>query len=308
VTQHYLQAVPVAARPGEEVKARLVYQPRILGFADVAFQDKARGQEHKRTYRLLALPPAAGQPIAWGAAETVTGALDAGPGDRPGTSWDDVPDTANDPKKLKALEKALVDFLYNQAALLVFQNKQLDLGSQPGEDREAFLQRCREAARKASEAELATLREKYRPRLEPLEAGLKASQTALQQAQASARPAESVLGMGEALLSYFWSWGSRPAAANPAAQQQVRQVQTELERRQAALQQAQAEWSEAVNQLQAKWQAKVEDVKETRLTPRKSDVKVTLFGLAWAPFWHLEGGGAYGMKLLPAYARPAPGE
>ena len=56
-----------AAAPGEAV----VYQPRVLGFAEVAFVDRRRSLDHRRSYRLLVAPPAAGQALSWMAAESI---------------------------------------------------------------------------------------------------------------------------------------------------------------------------------------------------------------------------------------------
>src|SRR5262249_44181995 len=52
---------------GEEI----VYQPRVLAFAEVAFVDRRKGLEHRKMYRLLAEPPAPGQSVKWMMADSV---------------------------------------------------------------------------------------------------------------------------------------------------------------------------------------------------------------------------------------------
>ena len=66
LSQFYLPAV-VPARAA--VPSELVYQPRLLGFAEIVFADKRRGFEQRRPYRLLAEPPAPGQVVSWDTAE-----------------------------------------------------------------------------------------------------------------------------------------------------------------------------------------------------------------------------------------------
>ena len=51
--------------------AELLYQPRVLGFAQVSFVDRRRGLEHRRPYRLLGEPPANGQALSWMTAEVL---------------------------------------------------------------------------------------------------------------------------------------------------------------------------------------------------------------------------------------------
>src|SRR5262249_39263811 len=65
VTQFHV-ALGTPVRPGS---AELVYQPRLLGCAEVLFIDKRRNLEYRRTYRYLAAPPAPGEAANWHAAE-----------------------------------------------------------------------------------------------------------------------------------------------------------------------------------------------------------------------------------------------
>src|SRR5262249_55180053 len=124
---------------------------RLLGFAEVDFFDKKRGLEYHRTYRLIADEPT-GESVNWAAAVTVPGQLADGPS--PNAQWTDVPDGMNTAKKLKALQKTLADFLYTSARLSMFENTKLGLRSEPGEDVQTFLGKCREAARTRARAEL----------------------------------------------------------------------------------------------------------------------------------------------------------
>src|SRR5262249_26461106 len=128
--------------------------------------------------------------------------------------------------------------------------------SDPRDDLPAFTRRCQEAAHreggKAYEAE----RLKYLPKFNALNLpmpSLSEQQTA-----------------GGGILS--WLLGSAPAKT-------PKQVALE------------AEWKGRVAALFEKWRQIGEEHTELLLTPRKVDVQVTAFGLAWAPFAH--GAAAY---------------
>jgi hypothetical protein len=58
------------------------------------------------------------------------------------------------------------------------------------------------------------------------------------------------------------------------------------------------ELTEKVAEITEKWKSKAfEELKEIKLAAKKSDVKVTQFGIAWVPFWKV------GERLIPAFAK-----
>jgi hypothetical protein len=297
---YYLPAVPLASTPEDTAVPRLHYEPRLLAFADVLFADARRGVEFRRPYRLLAAPPAGGEPVGWGQAEAVTDDVAVTPESGPAT-WAPLPEGLDRPKHLKLLERSFVEFLQANGAHLLLTNKALELTSDPGENQQAFLERCREVARRASEAELAELKEKYRARFAGFDSKLRQSQAELQQAQ---QAAAELLKQGDSLLGFLWSWG-RPASPPQETREQktaMRKLQKAQSEVSLAREKLQAEWEAAVKKVAARWQEKGEDVREVRLAPRKSDIRVVRFGLAWAPFWLVTGPGGT-TRRITAYAR-----
>ena len=49
-----------------------------------------------------------------------------------------------------------------------------------------------------------------------------------------------------------------------------------------------AEWFARQAAIHEKWRQVGEAYEDVPLTPRRQDVQVTAFGLAWAPFWELQ--------------------
>jgi hypothetical protein len=49
-------------------------------------------------------------------------------------------------------------------------------------------------------------------------------------------------------------------------------------------------------------EGEAEDYAEVLLTPRRAEIQVTHFGLAWAPFWRGNGADEAG-EMRPAYRR-----
>jgi hypothetical protein len=275
VTQFY---VPLGnpVRPAGPVE--LVYQPRVLGFAEVVFMDKKRDLEYRRPYRYLAAPPAAGQSADWHAAEAFARALTESP--EPGARWADVPDSLNTAKKLAALKRGFGDFLYGNAKLALYVNGTLDLVSKPGEDVPAFQERCRTAARQEAARALEAEKGRYEPKFKALGAELPADPT-------GAKSGASWLpDLGWGLFAMAWA-SPRPVTRLSAKDQ-------------ARLGNLEEEWRKRWQELTEKWRQAGEEYHEVQLTPRKADVQVTHFGLAWVPFWNLPGPDGRA-DLRPAY-------
>jgi ribosomal protein L40E len=264
VSQYYL---PLAGpRPANAVT--LVYHARLLGIADVAFLDKKRGLSHQQTYRLLAAVPVAGQPVSWHTAKRLSGPPDLAPA--PGAAWGEVPESLNTAKKLKSLEKTLADFLYSSARLVLLENAKLGLIGQPGEDVVAFRERCRAAAVQQAEQAREVERAKYAPKFAAL----------------GARMPDAAVEGGFTLgvlnsLSWFGGKEQKPLPGDKIAK-------------------LEAEWHGKLAAIYEKCKQIGEDYSDVSMTPRRQDVQVTAFGLAWAPFWQVQAQPGR-LEWVPAY-------
>jgi hypothetical protein len=238
----------------------LGYQPRLLAFAEVTFADRRRKREHRRACRLLVGPPPAGQPVDWHAAESYGGAPAAGP--EAGARWSDVPESLTTGKKLKALERAFADFLYGNEKLTLWENATLGLVSEPEEGEQAFQQRCHQAAAAEAERSLADERQRYAP-------GFKELDAELPEEKAETKHGGSWF---PEFLSPF-SWASPPAKPSLSAKDQAK------------LRKLEKEWQGVRAEIARKYKQAAKECAAIQLTPRRNDVRVTQFGLAWVPCW-----------------------
>jgi hypothetical protein len=71
-------------------------------------------------------------------------------------------------------------------------------------------------------------------------------------------------------------------------------------RQEEAARKLEAEWNAKRAALFEKWKKVGEDYTELPLTPRRADVQVTHFGLAWAPYWQVPAGGGQ-VQMVPAW-------
>lgn len=213
LVQFFIPLNKAAQKKDEQTS--VICEPRLLGFAEVIFKDRRRKFEYEHTYRLLAISPDAVRTEPWQEAEIVVDSPEPEPTwER--AFWEDVPATINSPKKLKELEKAFLEFLYGHAVWYMYYNRSLGLLSKPHENREAFLDRCVQAAQEESASALAEWEEQE--------------------------------------------------AGNPEDEAWKKKRQKQAER------------------LQNLWLKKANKAQSIALTPQKKDIRVTHFGIAWAPF------------------------
>ena len=179
----------------------------------------------------------------------------------PGARWAEVAESLDNARKLKVLQKAFADHVYNNARLVLLENARLGLVGEPGEDVVAFRERCRGAAGQEAEKALAALKLKY----EPLFLALGVSMP-----EGHVRSEESLLDSINP-LNWFRS------APQPADDSKINKLHSE--------------WLIKQSEVVEKWKKVGEEYAENTLAPRRQDVQVTQFGLAWLPFWEIENGG-----------------
>lgn len=260
--------------PGE-AEAELVYQSRLLGIAEVVFANKRQELEHRRSYCLLADAPTTGHPASWHSAEAVAKPAASAP--EVTACWEDVPETLNTVKKLKSLERTFVEFLYGNAKLALCKNRALDLTSEPGEDVLSFQQRCQAAARKQAEQAVMTEQVKYRAKFEALGASMPDDTP---EAVRTEKEESSFIDW----FNPFRIFSSSGEAEKPAPSAKDK---AKADRRAESLRKLEGEWLAKRAAILEKWKQVGEDYDELQLKPRKTDIQVTHFGLAWTPFWRL---------------------
>jgi hypothetical protein len=154
------------------------------------------------------------------------------PGTRPEANarWAPVPESVDTGRKLKALEKAFAEHLYATQKLQLWENRELELVSKPGEALDAFRARCRQVAHRKCDEELGMERIKFAPKIE-----------AAKQSTSKGRD------------------------------DRVARFEADLQAKE--------------NEIVERYRRIRDEAAELQVRPRKIDIRVTHFGLAWAPFW-----------------------
>jgi hypothetical protein len=194
----------------------------------------------------------------------------------------------------KGLQSDLVDHLYAQRTLSLLSNPLLKLVGRPGESREAFAERCMDAAEDRADAEASKLRDRYQAKIETQRDQAARAERRVRELEVdldSRRQQEMVTGAGE-LLGMFL--GGKRRTRSLAGMTRRRSTTRRTEERLRSAEARLADEVEDVRDLEAELARDLEEIWdrcaeaaariETREIPlEKSDIRIAETTLFWAP-------------------------
>lgn len=298
------------AQFGQNVE--LIYHPALLAQAVVRYVSTRANVNADKRLAFIVPDPQVDMAPHW--AENAARTVEAGaiPRTAPPDARQnpDLPPGLADPKKLAAWQKDLLTYLYRTADFTLHQNQPLKLFSRPGQSYEEFRALCQRTATAKRDEELTKIRDRYDKKIDALEAKLAAEERSLDKNEADleARESESRWTTAENLLGLAFGRGptrmfSTSEQKKRLAQKAKHEVHESRETIETLTQRIAALKAEAQPLFQAaadKWAAAAQDIHELRITPKKSDILLELFGVGWLPYWQIEADGS--LIEMPAFA------
>jgi hypothetical protein len=203
----------------------------------------------------------------------------------------ELPDAFDQTEELAEAQKSLADHLYRTLTATRYVNRAVQLYSRPEETREAFLERCRDAAENLEDEAAVKLRQKMQGRLEKLEAQMvkaKDKVTRLSQS-ATGKKIEGLWNAGEMLLSMFTkrkkSFSTVLSKSRQAAEASTRSSQAEevVVRLQQEILEVQQELETALVDLDSEFAERAEAIESTEIRLARKDITVDVFEVLWIP-------------------------
>ena len=295
--------------PAEIMMEGVVYRPALLASVRVRILDRKLGvdSEIARTALVASLDKRGS--IRW------EDYLYAGP------SLDDV-DTAsvpsarfgtidsplNDTKLMTSLQKDFADWVYRTSSVKARANQALKVFAGPDVSQAEFMKACSDAARDARDAEIekktATIDRQIKTKQEQLareerELEMDRNELAGRKREEGSNLLEigaGVLGMGrkKGITSQF-SKNRLTNKAKAEVEESLDAIDT-IKRQIADLEKRR---EEVITELNDKWGQVVGNTSEVTIAPKKTDVFVSLFGVAWMPYYIVKTN--TGMMELPAF-------
>jgi Helicase HerA, central domain len=277
-----------------------VYQPFLLGAAEIHFEDVKAGVNSTRSIVLLA--PIVGGPagVDWDQAadsEVSIEELERGPeGDM--AAYEPLPPAAVDAKKYTVWARDLVNYIYRSKTLPLLKSAYFGKFSQPDESEHDFRIKLQHLVREDRDAALEKLGKKYAPKLAAVNEKLRRAEQAIhrEESQASDAKMQTVLNVGSSLLGAMFgnrrlsvtNIGRAASSVRSASRamreaQDVGRAEVTLASYQAQLEALQQEFETATDELKVKIDASTETLETVEIKPKKKDITVKLVALTWVP-------------------------
>ena len=209
-------------------------------------------------------------------------------------SYSAVPSGALSATLMKAWQRSLKNVLYRSSKLTLLKCPELKITSNPGETEGEFRIRLREAASEAKDAAVTKIRSKYERKFDSLQRKIRTAEdkVAREKSQYNQKKLDTALSFGSSLLDAFLSGGKRKRGWKTAASSAGRMARErgDVKRSRENLEY----YNQQMNELEAlledelalvgeKFSLDNLQIKETDVSPRKTEIEIQRFSLGWVP-------------------------
>jgi len=284
----------------EATETTVVYEPHLLALGAVSFVDRKRNVDQEKAVGLLVRPEDLGATSAWEEAAAVElDSRDLENEPEAEALFGTVPSQLSTASKLKALEKVFGNHLFDSEQLDLPYSSALNLYGEPGESEKDFAVRAQQAAREQRDAEVDELRDKYQKNLDRLEERLSREEQELagDRAEYEGRKSEELLSAGETVVGMLGIFGRRSSRSLSTAARKrrmttqargdVQESEEQIKRLGEEIKQMTQELEREAQAMADKWEDAAGEIETYTVKPRRSDIKVELVTLAWAPYWEI---------------------
>ncbi len=287
--------------PARAGHGTLVYHPALFGAAQVRFVDAKAGVDVTRDAAFVTPIEDATVPVDWATAEEAgveASDLENEPAEV--AAFAPMPGAAAKVKSYAAWNKDFVNWLFANQTVELYRCTELKIHSEPGESERDFRVRLQQSAREERDEAKAELQQKYAPKVAAIEERIRKAQQAVarEQEQSQAARMQTALSIGSGLLGALFgrktlsatNIGRATTAARTATRaykesQDVNRAGENVGALQQQLQDLQEQFQQDVEAAGARMDATTLQLDTAVVRPKKTNISVRLFTLAWAPYW-----------------------
>jgi hypothetical protein len=286
--------------PGQmKVEEGVIYRPALLASAQVRILDRKHGVDSEITRTVLVGSPEKRGSVRWedhARGGNVPDHIDTSP--VPSARFTPVDPPLNDVKSMTALQKDFTDWVFRNSSVKARANQALKVFAGPEVSQAEFMTACSEAARAGRDAEIARKTAQLDRQLRTLEDKLAREEREREEdeAELSHRKMEEATTHIENVTGLFGGRRSgrrlsssltkrRMTEQAKADVQESREAITQFKQQLADLEQRR---EQTIAEINDRWGNLVNDSTEVTIAPKKTDVFVNLFGVAWMPHYIIE--------------------
>ncbi len=296
--------------PADAQQVGILYRPALVASARVRFLDRKYGVDADAQESSLVRDPDRRGVVRW---ENYPARLpniqDMDPAPTPQARFASLDAPLSDARLLANLERDFTDWVFRNSRLKIRANEELGIYATPDVTQAQFIKACADAAREAREAETAKATATYDRQIKTLEDKLTREERELRmdEAELSQRKGEEIATHAENVLGVFGGRkSSRRLSSSLTKRRMTEQAKSDVEESIDAIEQYGQQLDEleqarkqVVQDIHERWTQAVNAITEVALSPKKTDIFMDLFGVAWLPYYLVQTG--TGMLELPAY-------
>jgi hypothetical protein len=292
--------------PASGAGQETIYYPAVIGCLDIHYASSKYLVDTAKTATIVAELSEGLIAVDWDhAMEVNVEPADLVSAPIPGAEFAELPPVAQRANAYGKWNKNLVRWASQNRPLTLYRSRRFNMTSKMNETEGDFRARLAQSAREQRDLEVEKLRKTYGSRFMTLKNRLMTAEQAIarEQEQAKSKKMETVISFGTAILGAFLgrkavsaTSASRMGTAMKSASRMGKEsmdVKRALEKAQAIqnqLEDMEMRLQEDIAALEAGFDATREELEEVRIYPKRSDMTIHVFGLAWMPYRKTAGG------------------
>ncbi len=296
VPQHF---IPV--RGSQPSGGVLIYQPMLLGAAQVRVADSKAGVDVTQDVTVLAPISDGAVTVDWDQAveaDLAVADLESAPSDS--AQFGAVPSAANKAKSYETWSKDFSGWLFRNRKVDLFKSPSTKDVSIPGESERDFRVRLQQSGREARDKQSDSLRQKYAPKIAALQDRIRRAGQMVERQQVESRSSQmqAAISVGASILGAFLgrktitasNIGRATTAIRGAGRaikesKDVGQAEENVSALQQQLVDLESQFKVETDALAAATDPLSEQLETVSLKPTKANIAVKLVALAWTPHW-----------------------
>jgi len=291
------EAFSAANRPlsTDAEQVGILYRPALLASATIRFLNSKYDVDSEISRSLLVRNPDTRGVLRWDEYESVkSDLLTKMPA--PQSRFAGLEPPLSTAKMMKALQRDFKDWLYRSTTIKARANVKLKVYAGPDMSKSEFIRACAGAAREKRDAEIDKVSARIERKLTTLENRLKREERELRQDEdeLSDRKMEEMGTHAENVLSMF-SKRRRRLTTSLTKRRLTQQAKADVEESVEAIEDyeqqiddLEADLKAALDEIGDRWGDVVNDISEVTIAPKKADIFVDDFGVAWMPNYLME--------------------
>jgi hypothetical protein len=215
----------------------------------------------------------------------------------PGALFGAIVPPFDDSKRMTALHKDFTNWAYRTSMVKARVNQALKVFAGPDISQADFMKACAEAAREARDTEFGKASATLDRRIKALEDKLAREERELQQDQTelNQRKTEEFGNLAEMGASIIGIGRKKSLTSQLTKRRLTEQAKGNVEESVQSIEQYKKDLADLLQQREQmaqeitdRWGQAVNDISEVNVTPKKADIYVDMFGVAWLPFYLIQ--------------------